>query len=109
MAVYEPALTEQGPAQPVNIILNPGQVIRKGERNPNLYLAQGMLVVLSDRYRSIGRPSLNGLLDDPTADCLASFQFLTGLPMTGNLDRHTWKHLALHYPLAANLHTLPLC
>lgn len=109
VAVYEPALTEQGPAQPVNIILNPGQVIRKGERNPNLYLAQGMLVVLSDRYRSIGCPSLNGLLDDPTADSLASFQFLTGLPMTGTLDRHTWKHLALHYPLAANLHTLPLC
>jgi hypothetical protein len=25
--------------------------------------------------------------------------------MTGHLDKHTWKHLALHYPLASNLHT----
>ena len=104
VAVYEPALVEQGPAQPVQIVLNPGQVIRKGECNPHVYLAQGMLVVLSDRYSSIGCPSLSGLLDDPTADSLASFQLLTGLPRTGNLDRHTWKHLALHYPLAANLH-----
>ena len=23
--------------------------------------------------------------------------------MTGNLDKLTWKHLALHFPLAANL------
>ena len=23
--------------------------------------------------------------------------------MTGSLDKETWKHLALHYPLAANL------
>lgn len=107
VAVYEPAYTEQAPAQSLNILLDSGQVIRKGEKNPNLYLVQGMLTVLSERYACIGRPSMNGLLDQVTADALSSFQFLCGLPMTGNLDRTTWKHLALQYPMATNPNTLP--
>ena len=107
VAVYEPALVEQDSAQPLEIILNPKQVIRKGERNPYLYLVQAMLLVLSDIYESVGEPSLNGLLDEATADALATFQVLSGLPPTGNLDKHTWKHLALQYPLAANLRSLP--
>lgn len=107
VAVYNPALVRVDAAQPLDIILNPGQVIRKGERHPHVYLVQAMLAVLNDAYKSVAQPSLNGLLDDATADSLASFQILSGLPMTGNLDKHTWKHLALQYPLAANLHTQP--
>ena len=102
VAVYEPALIQQDEAEPLFLILNPGQVIRKGERHPHLYLVQGMLTVLSQVYESIGLPSLNGLLDEPTADSLASFQYLSGLPSTGNLDKITWKHLVRQYPLAAN-------
>ena len=108
VAVYEPALVEQDAAYPLDIVLNPKQVIRKGERNPHLYLVQGMLMVLSEVYKSIGQPSMTGLLDEATADAIASFQFLSGLPTTGNLDKHTWKHLALQYPLAANLQSLPV-
>lgn len=107
VALYEPALIEQEEAYPLNIILNPKQVIRKGERHPHLYLVQGMLMVLSQIYESIGQPSMSGLLDDATADALASFQFLSDLPMTGNLDKRTWKNLALQYPLAANLQSFP--
>lgn len=102
-ALYEPALVRIDEAQPVNIILNPGQIIRKGERHPHLYLVQGMLTVLSEVFESIGKPTVTGLLDNPTADSLSDFQFLSGLPMTGELDKHTWKHLSLQYPLAANL------
>lgn len=103
VAVYDPALIRQQSAYPLDIILNPGQVVRKGERNPHLYLVQAMLTVMADIYKSIGIPSQSGLLDDSTADSLASFQALSGLPMTGNLDKQTWKHLVLHYPLAANI------
>lgn len=108
VAAYEPALIQQDAAYPLNILLNPNQVIRKGERHPNLYLAQSILTVLSQIYRSIGLPSLNGLLDEATSDALASFQALSGLPMSGNLDKNTWKHLALQYPLATNLHIAPM-
>ena len=102
VAEYEPALTSQQNAQPLYVILNPGQVIRPGERHPNLYLAQSMLTVLADTYASIEAPAINGLLDKSTEDALISFQQLSGLPATGHLDKNTWKHLTLHYPLAAN-------
>ena len=104
--VYEAALIEQLDAQPLQVILNPGQVIRKGERHPHLHLVQAMLTVLAEAYESIGRPGTSGILDDATEDAIASFQALNGLPMTGHLDKHTWHHLALQYPLAANLQRL---
>ena len=103
LEVYEKDLVEQDEAQALWIILNPGQVIRKGERHPHLYLVQAMLTVLAETYESIGKPPATGILDEATADALASFQAVSGLPMTGNLDKHTWRHLALQYPLAANL------
>ena len=101
-AEYEPALTHVDEAQMVEIILNPNEVIRRGQSSPYLYVAQAMLLVLSQMY-GIGRPSQSGTLDSATADSLASFQALNGLPMTGELDKVTWKHLALHFPLAANM------
>ena len=53
--------------------------------------------------RSIPLPSLTGILDEATADSLSAFQYLAALPVTGNLDKNTWKHLTIHYPLAAVL------
>ncbi len=104
--IYEAALIQQDEAHPLYIILNPRQEIRPGERDPLLYLVQAMLMGLAEIYESIGKPSMTGLLDSSTADSISSFQALSGLPMTGNLDKHTWKHLVLQYPLATNLHTI---
>jgi len=101
--IYEKALIEQVDAMALQVILNPGQVIRKGERHPHLYLVQAMLTVLAERYESVGKPPASGILDDATADAISSFQALSGLPMTGQMDKHTWHHLVLQYPLAANL------
>lgn len=108
VAAHEPALIAIDAAQPVEIILNPNQVIRRGQRHPVVGLAQAMLLVLSEVYQSVGIPTQSGILDGPTADSLSSFQMLSALPMTGDLDKRTWKHLALQYPLAANIHALPL-
>ena len=102
VAHYEEARVHQQEAEPLLLMLNPGQIIRKGERHPHMYLVQAILTVLAEEYDSITRPDSTGILDDATADALASFQGLSGLPMTGNLDKQTWRHLALQYPLAAN-------
>lgn len=102
VAAYELALVEIDEAEPLNIILNPRQVIRRGEENPNIYIVQAILTVLSEHYASITPPSMTGILDVPTSNSISSFQQMTLLPMTGELDKHTWKHLALHYPMAAN-------
>ena len=102
-AAYEPAVIRVDAAQPLSIVMNPGQVILQGEQHPNVYLVQAILAVLADTYESIGTPTHTGILDEVTADSLSSFQQLSGLPMTGQLDKNTWKQLAVHYPLAANL------
>ena len=104
VAAYEPALVQVDQAQPIEVILNPNQVIRRGEAHPNLYLAQAMLTVLSQVYGSISRPGFSGILDLATAESLSGFQELSNLPMTGQLDKIAWKHLALNYPRAAALH-----
>ena len=100
---YEPALIFIEEAQPVEIILNPNEVLTFGDRSPYLYIAQAILITLAEVYGSIVSPSMSGTLDNATVDSLSSFQTLIGLPATGNLDKHTWKFLALHFPLAANL------
>ncbi len=100
---HEPARIRQYPAQPLEVILNPGQVIRSGEFHPNIFLAQGMLTTLAGIYSSITQPGFSGYLDLPTVQALESFQALSALPMTGELDKITWKHLSHHYPLASNL------
>lgn len=102
VAEYEPAMTRTGPAQVIEVILEPGQIIRQGQKDPNIYLVQAILQVLSELYSSVSPPAMNGTLDTPTAEALAAFQAISGLPQTGELDRITWKHLALQYPLAAN-------
>lgn len=104
VAEYEPALIHVSEAEPVEIILNPNQALVRGEESPYLYVAQALLLALSEIYASVPRPNQSGVLDEATSDSLASFQQLSGLPMTGELDKKTWKHLALHFPLAANLH-----
>jgi len=103
VAEYEPALIQVAEAQMLDIILEPNQVIRKGERHPHIYIVQAILAVLQDAYQSIGPVSHNGLLDEATSNSIAAFQELSGLPMTGHLDKATWKALALHYPQAARL------
>ena len=100
VAVYELALVAVGPVEPLEIILEPRQIIRQGEFNPNIYLVQAMLIVLSNTYSSITPPAVTGILDIPTANALSEFQLLTLLPATGELDRQTWKNLALQYPMA---------
>ena len=102
VAEYPDAWTRVGPAEPLQLILNPGQVIRAGESHPYLYLIQAMLAALQEAYGSIPAPPMNGMLDMPTADALSVFQELSLLPQTGEVDKVTWKHLARHYPLAVN-------
>ena len=101
VSAYEPALIQVKEAEPVEIILNPNEVLVQGQRSPYLYVAQAMLTVLSETYESVSLPGFSGILDTSTADSIASFQVLSALPMTGNLDKITWKHLTHQFPLAA--------
>lgn len=105
VSVYEPALVRIGPADPIEIILEPGQVFRIGDQNAYIYLLQSILTQLSTENPTINRPDHNGIFDDPTSEALAAFQLLAGLPPTGELDRITWKYLARQFTLSASKQT----
>ena len=107
VAEYELAITEVLEAEELRIILNPGQTIRRGEKHPHIRILQAILTTLSEQYGSITPPTNSGILDEATIEALSVFQELNGLPITGNLDKRTWKHLALQYPLAANIKSIP--
>ncbi len=99
---YELALISQHNPEAIQILLEPGQILRRGEYNANLFLLQAMLAFLATREDSITGPEVNGTLDSATAQALAAFQLLAGLPPTGELDRLTWKYLVQQYTAGAN-------
>ena len=103
VAAYEPALIRVDRATPIEIIMDPGKIYRRGDSSANLYLLQAMLAFLSRYHSDIGVPGQSGVLDSPTAEALAAFQLLAGLPPTGELDKITWKYLVNQFTLNANL------
>jgi len=103
---YEPALIRVGKAEPIEIIMDPGQVYRFGDSSPYLYLLQSMLTQLSKDHPTIEPPGHSGILDETTSDSLAEFQQLAGLPVTGDLDKITWKHLVQQFSLNVHHNTV---
>lgn len=103
--IYETSLIEVDKAQPIEIILDPGQVFRRGDSSPYIYLLQAMLTQLSNDHPTIEVPGNNGVIDSATAASLLGFQKLAGLEETGELDKITWKHLVHQFTLNANHHS----
>ncbi len=99
---YTPAVVQVEAAEPLQIIMNPGKVYRRGDTSYNIYLIQVILLALAEIYGSMAAPALTGILDAQTTEALIAFQYLNDLPQTGEVDKNTWKQLALQYPLAVN-------
>lgn len=105
VTAYEPAEIRVGKAQPIEIIMDPGQVFRIGDSSPYIYLLQSMLTQLSQDHTTIVPPGHSGVMDEDTSNALAAFQRLAGLTVTGELDKITWKHVALQFSLNAHHNT----
>lgn len=102
VAVYQSALVRITPAEPIEIVMEPGEIFRLGDSNAYIYLLQSILIQLANDNPTISPPDHNGVLDDPTGQALAAFQLLAGLPPTGELDKITWKYLSKQFTLSAN-------
>ena len=102
METYEDALIRIGPAESIEIIIEPGEVFRIGDSNAYILLLQSILVQLSKDNPTISPPNHNGVLDNTTSEALAAFQLLAGLPPTGELDKLTWKYLVKQFALSAS-------
>lgn len=99
---YEPALIRIEKAEPIEIIMNPGQVYKQGDISPYIYLLQSMLTQLSGDHPSIPSPGHSGCLDERTVKSLSAYQQLAGLPATGELDKISWKNLVKQFSLNAH-------
>lgn len=102
---YEPALIRVDKAEPIEIILDPGEVFRRGDSSPYIFLLQSMLTQLSFDHPTIEAPGHSGLMDDATIRSLTAFQGLAALQETGELDKITWKHIVKQFTLNAHHHT----
>lgn len=97
---YDEALVEVAPAQAVLVDIQVDFPPEPGKYSPYLHLAQGMLHFLAAEYHSVFQPESSGYMDEMTGHSLSDFQQLVGLPMTGQLDKPTWRHLTLQYTTA---------
>lgn len=104
--VYEPALIRVEKAEPIEIILDPGQVFRYGDSSPYIYLLQSMLTQLSQYHPQISQPNHSGVMDESTVEALRAFQLLATLEPNGELDKITWKHLVKQFTLNAQHQTV---
>ena len=100
--VYEPAQIRIEKAEPIEIIMDPGQVYRLGDSSAYIFLLQSMLIQLSLENPSIPQPDHNGVLDELTSEALVAFQFIADLPPTGELDKITWKYLVKQFTLSVS-------
>lgn len=99
---YRNCQIESQPAQHLCITLNSRQVIRLGDEGVHIPLIQTVLFVLSQIYDQIPEPEITGVWDLPSRDSLIAFQTISNLEPTGELDKTTWRHLALQYAQAAD-------
>ena len=102
VAAYEEAELHVGKAEPIEILLDPGQTLGAGDNGAYVYMLQSILIFLSEEHSSIRRPEHTGVFDRDTAIALKDFQELADLEQTGELDRKTWRYLSRHF--TANAH-----
>jgi len=99
---YEPALIRVEKAEPIEIIMDPGEVFRFGDSSPYIYLLQSMLTQLSLDHPTIEPPGHSGIMDTPTINALSAFQVLADLPRNNELDKITWRHIVRQFSLNAH-------
>lgn len=98
---YEEAQCELQCAESLSIPLNCGEVIHRGENHPAVLIAQAILKLLSETCSNFAAPEVSGILDMITAEGLEAVQMMGDLPVTGELNKKTWKLLASHFALAS--------
>jgi len=89
------------PAAPLQILLQPGQVVTPGTKNHHLRLVQAMFQVIALFYPDLPRPEVTGILDEATSQALSWIQRRSGLDPSGALDRDSWQALSALFTLIA--------
>lgn len=94
---HNQALELLNPAQPMVHHFPATLVILPGQYHPHVRLAQAMLQNLRQEFPGIPAVTVTGFLDEPTQEALKLLQVLSGLEVTGHLDKASWNRLARIY------------
>ncbi len=99
-AAYQAAAVEVEPAAPLDVVMNPNQVILEGSDNLHVLLIQAMLMTLHEVYDNVDACALTGTCDRETVCAVKSLQRCCGVPESGILDKALWQLLAGLYTQA---------
>lgn len=75
----------------------------RGNASARLKIAQCMLAQIAQRYSCICPPELSGSMDALMVNSISEFQQMNALPVSGKLDKATWKNLILQFALSEML------
>ena len=98
--MYHEACEHRMPPQPLELRMEPGQRIAPGEENLHMNLVEAMFCALGKVYDNVPPVEVNGKNDERCTRAICWLQTLSDLPVTGELDRRTWRYLAGLYRLA---------
>lgn len=98
---YEHTRINRSHAVSLNIVMKPDACYSSGDQCCNILIAQAVLNVFSMKYGNIPQPNISGTMDEQTQESIISFQKICSLPQTGMIDKETWMHMALQYPLCS--------
>lgn len=101
IVLYYEAVEELLSPQPLEIFLQPGQRITRGEENQHIHLVQAMFRAIGTLVDEVPTVELNGRNDEATTRAIIWLQQTSDLPATGELDRRTWRYLVGLYRLIA--------
>ena len=86
-AAYQAAAVEVEPAAPLDVVMNPNQVILSGSNNLHVLLIQAMLQSLHEVYANVEPCALTGDCDEQTVCAIQSVQRCCGMPESGIMDK----------------------
>ena len=104
---YDEAVVSLSPAQPVDFQMRNELPYSRGDHSARVKMAQCMLCWIADRYACICPPNDSGTMDEMMVNSVSEFQNLNALPVTGKLDKTTWKHLVLQFAMSQMMQKAP--
>lgn len=94
--IYENAATEYLPHEPI-WMESMEEPLCQGTKGCAVMMLQCMLHNISNEYGCICGPEISGEYDNVTAKAVSELQQVCSLPVTGMVDKITWKHLTLQF------------
>ena len=98
--LYDEAIQALSPPQTTDYESQDEFPFSRGNSSARLKIAQCMLAQISERYCCIYPPELSGSMDELMVNSISEFQRINALPVSGKLDKATWKNLILQFALS---------